>query len=217
MLNILLNSKSNLKEESFFQVLKNYLHPGFKVCVFLFSFFTKSNDEYDDDFFRDMKDNFRLYGILEEDISFIDFYDWTPQEAIEELQAAQIIFLPGGSPTQLYERLKEFKLVDPQLYQNKIIIGSSAGAMVQLDYYHISVDRDYDHYQEHQGLGLIKNFKIEVHYKAKFSTWIAIRRSYKKFHKPILLMANGSGIVVDNQRLTYINKIKKYNPKKYEL
>ena len=47
---------------------------------------------------------------------------------------------------------------------NALIIGASAGALIQIDHYHITPDDDYPIYQYQRGLGLVNGFEVEVHY-----------------------------------------------------
>ena len=51
--------------------------------------------------------------------------------------------LTGGAPDLMMKRIKEKKLKKLIKNYKGIMIGYSAGAMIQLDSYHISPDEDY--------------------------------------------------------------------------
>jgi peptidase E len=190
------------------------------IAVVKFSFFNRDihnaleyTQNYGWEFEQKIYDIYSRYGI--DDIMFIDYYSSTHEDAKEIIDECDIVIFPGGAPDEFMDRLREFGLDDKRLYESKIVIGSSAGAMIQLDLFHITPDGDYSFYQEHQGLGLINNFKIEVHYVKRFRTYLSIKKVYKKYHLPIYLVPDGSGLIVDNHQVTRINKVTCYNPKKY--
>ncbi|EPZ54469.1 peptidase S51 family protein [[Clostridium] sordellii ATCC 9714] len=65
----------------------------------------------------------------------------------------------------MMDRLKEFKIIEDIENYKGIVMGSSAGAMVQVAQYHITPDKDYDTFSYNEGLNMITDFDIEVHYK----------------------------------------------------
>jgi len=62
-------------------------------------------------------------------------------------------------------RLKEFDLINEIESFTGIIMGSSAGAMIQIAEYHITPHKGFDIFSYNRGLNLIKDLDIEVYYK----------------------------------------------------
>ena len=104
----------------------------------------------------------------------------TADSAIKKVSDADIIFLPGGAPEKFYNRLVEYNLVYAIKNSNKVVMGPSAGTMVQFNWFHISKDRDYKKYQISDGIGLIEDFGVEVHYNRRKQQKKSLR-TYKSF------------------------------------
>jgi peptidase E len=81
-------------------------------------------------------------------------------EFIKQIKECDVISFRGGSTPILQKKLEEISDFR-QLLHDKIIIGSSAGALVFAKYYY---DQDYDRIFE--GLNFL-NLKIITHYKSK--------------------------------------------------
>jgi len=68
------------------------------------------------------------------------------------------ILFPGGFPEKIIKRLDDIKLTSTiETYQG-IIMGFSAGAMIQCENYYISPAEDYPEFTYENGLKGIKNF-----------------------------------------------------------
>lgn len=99
------------------------------------------------------------------------FYIVHPSDDVDVIRAkfkyADVIFLAGGHMESLEILLKEFDLWNLIKIVDKHIIGTSAGALIQLDKYNITpyIDVDYDYYDTCTGLGLLKDVRLIVHYR----------------------------------------------------
>lgn len=113
--------------------------------------------------------------------------------------SADIIFLTGGLPDQYLDRLEEFKLDILIKQSNALIIGASAGALIQIDHYHITPDDDYPIYQYQRGLGLVSGFEVEVHYCHSQIQNQGIERVIKEKGLPTYTIANDGGLVVEEK------------------
>lgn len=205
-MNILLSSY-NFHEKWAREVMKPLLHKSMKVVVIPFSF-DKKEIKTVNDYERHYGVNgkhvpyilrpFHYYGIKE--IDFIDYFRDDLETAQAKLLMADIIFLTGGLPDQYLERLNEFKLASLIQASNALIIGASAGAMVQIDHYHITPDDDYPVYQYQKGLGLVSGFEIEVHYCHSQIQDQGIARVIKEKSLPTYTIANDGGLLVDGSR-----------------
>lgn len=220
MINIL-SSRSLFAEENVYKILKHYIKPHFKVVVLGFSFFgdyheEKYNLEFHENMSYDlkMKTMFAKYGIKEENVKWIYYRQTSHAQALNLIDEADIIYFPGGAPDLMMKRIIEEDLLKKLQDFNKIVMGSSAGAMIQLQQYHISKDNEYLKYEIHQGLGYIKDFFIEVHYKRRKVQKSAIRKTNKKFHKPIYTIPDNGFLIVENDICyPYLTAKKLYNKK----
>lgn len=227
MVNILLNYY-NFDEEWAYPHLKNYLHAGQKVAVIPLAF--REYEVYNDHTWQNMygmtgeKFNRILapllkYGICICDIMFVDFFDFT-KEMHNFVETADVLLLCGGMPDKIPDRLRKLRLLEPIKNYKGIIIGVSAGAMVQFDSYHITPDEDYDSYvQAVGGLGLIDGFDLEVHFEDTEVQQKSILKALSENNKPIFAMKHQGGLIVDNGKIIAIGDVSLHGepPKHYEL
>lgn len=166
MINILL-SRSIVNEPHAYLYLKNYLNPKMKILVIPWAFgkdeemnsYTKESD-----YMQELYKKFIPYQIDYDNFNVLSLDD--PYDVmLEKIKKQDVIYLPGGFPDLFYERIRE-KGISEAIKQNaNIIIGSSAGALIQFKQYHLTPDHDYKEISFHQGLGFLDNFRIEVHYE----------------------------------------------------
>ncbi len=100
-----------------------------------------------------------------------DFYIVTPYDNRDfvkwRLEHCDLVVLLGGQMENLTFRLKYYDIWDK--LEGKDIIGISAGALVLCDKYYILPHID-DYYTEHEiveGIGLVKDLRLLVHYDDK--------------------------------------------------
>lgn len=204
-MNILLSSY-DFHEPWAHEIMKPLLHEDMKVCVIPFSF-EDYNVHCVEDYDKHYGVNghhvpyilrpFHYYGIY--DITFIDYFRDSKEIAKAKVKQADIIFLTGGLPDQYLRRLEEFELVDLLKQSKALFIGASAGAMIQMSYYHISPDDDYPEYIYERGLGLVSGFKIEVHYCGSASQEYGLERVQRELKQPTYTIPNDGGLYVDDK------------------
>ena len=108
---------------------------------------------------------FASYGIPECNISFVNYFEDSEESAALKIANADIVYFLGGLPDRMMDRMKEFELYDVLMEHNGIVMGYSAGAVIQLSEYYLSSDNDYPKFQYYEGLPYLKNFYLEVHYE----------------------------------------------------
>lgn len=219
MINILM-SRGNLSEANFYQVLKPIIKNKYSVvivCLSYFPFQFNSKEEYQafyskgGEYYEKMINAFLPYGIKEDAIDFILEDDKT---AIKKIQAADIIYLPGGAPELFMERIKALGIKTELENKNKIFIGSSAGAMIQFKNYHISKDNEYQKFSYNEGLDLLNGFHIEVHYNRKRVQKSGMKKVFRDYRLPIYVIPDDGLIVVDNNKINlYFTAKQIYNKK----
>ena len=219
MINILMSRSSALVEDWSKDELNKILKPNMKVVVLGFSFFGNLTlEEYfltygtGSEYFTKINDNFSEFNISE--VNWIYYYQTKHDEALDLINNADILYLPGGAPDLMYERIKEKELLEALKTFKGIVIGSSAGAMIQLEKYHISKDNEYFKFSEHKGLGYINEFFIEVHYNRRRKQKSSMRKMRKKYLKPIYTIPDDGMVIVKDSKIITLNQAKKYYNKK---
>ena len=203
--------------------LRHYIHPEDHVVVLAFSYrdsvvscradwatlYGKPKGLY----YETMVAPFLKYGIPETNIRFIDYYIDTPSTAAALIQKADILYLPGGLPDRMLERIDDFELRETLLRFQGVLMGYSAGALVQLREYHLSPDQDYPEFVYYDGLPILKDFYLEVHYENTHVQNQAIRRVLKERGKLVYAtVTDRSAIVIDGPETKLLGEVKIFVP-----
>jgi peptidase E len=208
MINILL-SQYNFNHEWAKETVQKYITPNDKIAVIPFAFSEKwiSNSEewdkaYDRScgkYYKEIVEPFIELGINEDNIIWLNYFEDADDEMKKAIESSKIIFLTGGFPERAVERLIEKELLNYINNNNKLVIGASAGALMQLNNYFTSPDEDYTEFMYYHGLGLInKDFYIEVHYENTDVQNDCIKRVLKERTDTVYAIKDNGGIIVDN-------------------
>ncbi len=217
MVNILLESY-NLDADWLYDELKEYLKPEYKVAVVAFSFRdtrVKNNSDWQllygkeqGKFYDGIVGSLCSYGIKEEYITFLNYFQDTKQTAKDKIQNADIIYFLGGLPNRMMDRLKEFDLIDVLIQHNKVVIGYSAGAIIQFEEYFLSPDADYPTFNYYKGIPWLKDFYLQVHYENTEEQTESINKVLSKHKKSVYATYKGEGaIVVENGNKKIIGRV----------
>lgn len=220
MINILLEGY-DINAPWLYKNLKNYIMPDYSVAVVAFSFrdsevksLSDWNDLYGKEnsmYYNGIVSGFTAYGISENNISFINYFTDTKESAEQTIKQADIVYFLGGSPDRMMDRIKEFDLTDVLKERNGIIIGYSAGAVIQLSEYHLSPDKNYPEFKYYEGLSYLDDFYLEVHYEGTKVQNNAIRRVLKERGKTVYATALRTGaILVDNGKIKLLGDVKTF-------
>lgn len=153
---------------------------------------------------------FLAYGYTEQDIDWLNYYD--DRDHAQQIKNASLLFFTGGMPEKAIRRMDELGITSEIKKFDGVIMGASAGAMLQLDIYHITPDDDYDHYEVCRGLGLVKGFDLEVHYESTDLQNECTSRAVAELKIPIYQMRHEGGVIVDGERVTAIGSVDIQNP-----
>lgn len=220
MVNILLEGYE-IDAPWLYEELKKYIKPIHKVAVVAFSFrdsrvksladwnvlYSKENGR----FYGGIVNGFTSYGIPEENISFVNYFADTKESAKQKIETADIIYFLGGLPDRMMDRIKEFELQDVLMKHNGIVMGYSAGAVIQLAEYHISPSDDYPEFGYYEGLPYLKDFYLEVHYEETASQKAAIEKVMTERKKTVYATSLLKGaILVDNGNIRLLGDVKEY-------
>ena len=193
--------------------LKKVLKKGMKVAVLTMS---HGEDISDGDAWMKLygegrpvneilKKAFGSYGITE--LTYVSWYHDNANSALEKVNSADILFMTGGLPHLLYDRMLKWKLVDKIKKFPGIVMGASAGAMVQMKEYHVTPDEDYPRYCYYKGLGLLDGFEPEVHFAATEVQMKSIARYQKERNKLVFAMANDGGLLIDGSQVSVFGNV----------
>ena len=179
--------------------LKAYLKPSHRVAVVAFSFRDRRVKNISDwnalygkengRFYRGIVGGLAAYGISEDQISFVNYFADTKESAARKIQNADIVYFLGGLPDRMMERILEFELSKVLLKHKGIVMGYSAGAVIQLAEYHLSPDHDYPAFGYYKGLPYLRDFYVEVHYEGTAAQESAIQRVLAERSKTVYATA----------------------------
>lgn len=214
MTNILMSRSGALISDFAIPTLKTIIKPNMKVVILGFSFFGNLNeadyfDEYgkDSEYANKMSFLFEQYDIS--DVNWLYYYNSDISDAEKLLKEADILYIPGGAPDLMMKRIIDKGLLEIIKSFDKIIIGSSAGSMIQLAKFHISPDNEYNKFSLHKGLGYIDEFFIEVHYRRRRKQKSSMRKMRKTYLKPIYSIPDDGIIVKQGNKITTLGTAKK--------
>lgn len=210
--------------DDFYDELKCYFNDKTRVCMVAFSFY--------DDYVYDEKswemvfgkdkggvyfetiDSFKPFGVKEENIVFINYFTDTKESAKEKIKNADVIYFTGGLPDRMMDRIKEFELEEAIMNHDGIVMGYSAGAVIQLKEYHLYPDGDYIDFGYYEGLPMFDDFYVEVHYRGLEIQDESIKRCLSERGKTVYVTNDkGGGIVVENGKIRVIGKVDIYKTK----
>ena len=221
MINILLEGY-DINADWLYNDLKKYILPNHSVAIVAFSFrdnrvkslddwnalYSKENGIY----YSGIVGGFKAYGISQDNISFLNYFEDTKESAKQKIQNADIVYFLGGLPDRMMDRIREFDLVESFRKHNGIIMGYSAGAVIQLSEYHLSPDNDYEEFQYYEGLAYLNDFYLEVHFENTKVQNESIQRVLLEKSKTVYATALMSGaIVVNNGNIKLLGDVKTFN------
>ncbi|MGX7198812.1 Type 1 glutamine amidotransferase-like domain-containing protein [Enterococcus nangangensis] len=194
-----------------------------KVFILAFSFpqeFVQSAEDWQGlyapqtgKYYNEIVQSLTSFGVQEADIHWGNYFLDSKGQLSAAINAAEVLFLPGGAPDEFYERLLSKELVATVENFTGKIIGFSAGAMIQIANFHITPDDHYLTYTYHQGLKLVSEFDIEVHYEAQDAVMnAAIKRCIADTQKPVYAIGNTGGLIRTADTLQVLGDVTLFKP-----
>ena len=148
---------------------------------------------------------FLSYGYAENEIKWLNPYDGSNHA--EQIHDSDLLFFTGGMPEKAIARMNDLGITDAVTNFNGTVMGASAGAMLQLETYHITPDEDYDSYGVWHGLGLVKGIDLEVHYLATAIQQQCTNRAVKETGLPVYQMWHEGGLLIENGKITVMGAV----------
>lgn len=215
MINILLSDFS-FDEKWAYENLKRILKKEDKVCICALTFFddTKTIEDWNRQFkkgqgyyYRLYQDVFKRYGI--HSIEWIEYFNDSYQQMKEKIERSSVLYIPGGAPDLFMKRIRECRIKKVLKNYKGIVIGVSAGAMVQLDCFHITPDDEYSDFQYMNGLGYLQDFDIEVHYTGSNQQKKYIKKVIEEKQIPVFGIKEKGGMIIQNNQIECFGQIEK--------
>lgn len=150
---------------------------------------------------------FLSYGVKEEQISWLDYFDGDADH-VAEINNADILFFTGGMPEKAVARIDKLGLRGAIMGFGGLVMGASAGAMLQLDRYHVTPDEDYDEYGLWEGLGLVDGLDLEVHFLDTDLQNECSRRAVVDLSRPIFQIWHEGGLIVDGDKVLPLGSVR---------
>lgn len=208
----------NIDIEPFFSEIHKYIRPSDKVCIVAFSFddSVKNVEDWDNLYRKDdgyyydrMVCPLLAHGIDEENICFVNYFTDSKKSAKEKVCSADILVFPGGNTRRLMERIIDFDVQSAIKNHAGVIMGYSAGALIQLAEYHSpAYYSEYPDFKYCEGLGFLDGFYLEVHYEEKNEQKESIKRVLAEKGKKVYAFKNGRGaLVFDNSEMKTIGEV----------
>lgn len=208
----------NFDEQWAYDALKELL-TGKRVAVLPLSF--RDNQAWDNPSWQALfgKDGekyntiikpFFAYGIAEEDICWINYFVDTTATALEKIANADVLFFTGGLPEKTTQRLSQMGLTNAVVNFDGVVMGASAGAMFQLDSYHVTPDDDYPTFFFDKGVGLVSGFDLEVHFENTSIQQECTQKAKQHHNLPVYAMWHQGGLIVNGSQITLMGKVDKY-------
>ena len=174
MINLLL-SLNNFDENWCYSILKDIIKKDYNVLIVPLSYndnWLKDENDWNKAFnseygthYKEIVSPFLSYGICEKNIKWINQFIDSIDLMKEKIRNSDILFFTGGYPDKMMAKFQKYDLIHELENFNGIMIGTSAGAMVQISEFHITKDSDYKRYSYYIGLNIIKDFDVEVHFE----------------------------------------------------
>lgn len=156
-------------------------------------------------------DALAAFGVREENISFVNYFTDSKKSAREKIKNANVVYFTGGLPDRMMERIIEFDLLDTLRKFEGVVVGYSAGAVIQLEEYHLYPDGDYTDFGYYRGIGYLDNFYVEVHYEDNDEQKESIKRFLQERKKPLYVTHTRlGGVVADNGKIRIVGKVDTY-------
>ena len=211
--------------DDFYDDLKDYFNEKTRVCVIAFSYYDNyvfDKESWERVYGRDKGncyfetvDSFTPFGVKEENISFINYFTDTKESAKEKIKSADVLYFTGGLPDRMMDRIKDFELEDAIMSHNGIVMGYSAGAVIQLKEYHLYPDGDYTDFGYYKGLPMLDDFYLEVHYRGLDIQKESVKKCLRERGKTVYVTHDhGGGIIVENGNIRTVGRVDLYKPQK---
>ena len=212
-------SKIELGIDSIREDLKKLISKDAKVVILPWAFPVEIDSEtLMNSYFKKGQKRYLKYinalekiGIQEKNIIIGDCYKDSTQKLKEMIESSDVLVLPGGNPEMFFQKvLHDTEIFYTIKHFKGIIIGESAGTLLQFKRYFISKRNNfYNTFAYYDGFGVIENdFYIDVHSINNTFYQKRLQAEANKLNKKIYCLYDDGAILLNRST----KKIKIYGP-----
>jgi len=182
--------------------LKKIINKDSKVAIFPWAFPTELDSfRLKNEYFKKNERRYNRYvdslkkiGIIEENVFVCDCYGDKKEFLVRKIEESDVLLFPGGNPEMLFSKvLHQTEILYNIKHSNKIIIGESAGAVVQFERYFVTKENNYyKYFAFYDGIGIVDDpFYLDVHTRKDegYQDFLKkISKDYKKMYMQFMIM-----------------------------
>ncbi|MBN2794653.1 MAG: Type 1 glutamine amidotransferase-like domain-containing protein [Clostridia bacterium] len=216
MINILANIY-DIDEDWCLNTFRQYIKSDSKVAIIPFSFRDaqidskeKWHEVYNPKnglYYHGIIDPFESYGINEKQIKWINYFETSKEEAKKIILDSDVLYFTGGLPDRMMERLIEFELVPFIEKHTGVLIGFSAGAVIQKKQYHLTPDKDYATFKYYKGMDMLEGFNVEIHFTHSELQMESIHKVLEETQLPVYAIEDEGALIIENNVITPVGKV----------
>ena len=216
----ILFSKINLGFSCVEERLKEIIQPDNKVVIIPWSFPSENGERGLTEFFSDeRKDKYisrlKKLGIAEKNITILNCYHDKEADMKKKIKEANVLVLPGGNPHMFYNKVVSANILDDIKNFSKVIIGSSAGTVLQLNNYFVTAKNNYNKkFAWYKGFNVIDDpFYIDVHSINNYRYLNKLAKVAKEKEKTVYAIYDDGVIVYNrkNKNIELFGNVKTFN------
>lgn len=179
--------KTDNNKKFFSEIVKNLPNPIQILCVY----FSKKDKSKWPELLENDKENF--YSISTQKTLIFEMADENTDVFIEQIKKTDVIYIRGWDSTHILQKyLEKIESLD-NLWNGKVIAGSSAGATVLSEYYYENDDEEKPY---NKGLWILP-IKIFCHYTEEQNNKLEKLEKYGKNIKDIYAIKEEEYIVIE--------------------
>lgn len=156
------------------------------------------------------KESGNMQFILAFSSGALDYFEKDTQKALSAIAESDVIYFTGGLPDKMVERIADYGIMEALSAYKGVVMGFSAGAMIQLDAYHITPDEDYPAYCECRGIGYVKQMDVEVHFDGSEAQQRGIDQALRSFGHKVYAIAEDGLVLVQDGNVECIGNVTVY-------
>ncbi len=163
---------------------------------------------------RSAVEAFAAWGVPADHIQVANAFDDDRSTILDKLATSDILLFTGGMPDIAVERLDALGLRTAISAFPGLVMGYSAGALLQMTDYFLSPDRRFATLICKQGLGLVSaDFQIKVHYTPDPETDALLAAIAADTARPVYALTDHGAILVEaDGRFSCIGKVIAFEP-----
>ena len=191
--------------------LKKIIKSYYKVVIIPWSFPVEIDAKGLDEFFSGSRKEryvgpLRKIEINEDNIIILNCYRDNKDYMKYKINNADVLLLPGGNPEMFYNKVKSADVLDEIKKFKGVIIGESAGTVLQLKNYFITAKNNYyKKFAWYKGFNVIDDpFYIDVHTSNNYRYLKKLATVAKETNKKVYAIYD-NGVIIYNREKNDIN------------